>query len=65
LRYIASNDGANKVKENMKMKHFVCYGILFLVMVFFLPGLSAAEPSSDDLRKAAQNPMADLVSLPI
>lgn len=54
-----------RIKENMKMKHFVCYGILFLVMVFFLPGLSAAEPSNDDLRKATQNPMADLVSIPV
>ena len=49
----------------MKMKHFVCYGILFLVMTFFIPGLSAAEPSSDDLQKAAQNPMANLVSIPV
>jgi hypothetical protein len=54
-----------KIKENMKMKHFVCYGILFLGMAFFIPGLSAGEPSSDDLCKAAQNPMADLVSIPV
>jgi hypothetical protein len=49
----------------MKTKYFACYGILFLIMVFFMPGLSAAEPSSDDLRKAAQNPMADLISVPV
>ncbi len=40
------------------------YAILFMGFFFAVPALHAANPSADDLRKAAQNPMANMMSFP-
>ena len=37
---------------------------LLMALLAAGPALYAADPSADDLRKAAQNPMADLLSIP-
>jgi len=46
------------------MKRFF-YAIFFMAIFAIAPALHAEAPSDDDLRKATQNPMADLVSVPI
>lgn len=40
------------------------YALLFMALFVAVSALHAADPSADDLRKAAQNPMADLLSIP-
>ena len=40
------------------------YAILFIAIFVAVPALHATEPSADDLRKAAQNPMANMMSFP-
>lgn len=40
------------------------YAVVFISLFVAVSALYAAEPSADDLRKAAQNPMADLLSVP-
>lgn len=46
------------------MKNRFLYAILCAAMFTGIPILHATEPSAEDLRKAAQNPMADLLSVP-
>lgn len=46
------------------MMNRLLYAILFMAIFFAVPALHAAAPSADDLRQAAQNPMADLLSVP-
>lgn len=40
------------------------YAMFFMALFAAVPSIYAATPSADDLRKAAQNPMADLLSVP-